>query len=315
MRIIRGLENYKKHQPLALALGNFDGLHLGHQKLIRENINHARARKCTAAAMIFEPHPLRVLFPERAPRLLISTARKIELFAVLGLEMVIQVPFTRDVARLSPEYFVENVLCDTLGVESVSVGFNFTFGHKGAGTPETLQQLGPEKGFAVQVIPPVKVGDEVVSSTLIRQALEVGDIKRASRFLGHLPMLEGRVVQGEKRGTTIGYPTANVAVPSDLIVPGNGVYAARIKLSGETYSAVVNIGRKPTFHEDYPVSIEAHIFDFDKNIYGKQIRLYFLDKIRDEKKFDGIEQLVSQINDDAVRARKIAASVGFQELL
>ena len=260
MRIIRGLENYKKHQPLALALGNFDGLHLGHQKLIRENINHARARKCTAAAMIFEPHPLRVLFPERAPRLLISTARKIELFAVLGLRWI-QVPFTRDVARLSPEYFVENVLCDTLGVESVSVGFNFTFGHKGAGTPETLQQLGPEKGFAVQVIPPVKVGDEVVSSTLIRQALEVGDIKRASRFLGHLPMLEGRVVQGEKRGTTIGYPTANVAVPSDLIVPGNGVYAARIKLSGETYSAVVNIGRKPTFHEDYPVSIEAHIFD------------------------------------------------------
>ena len=128
-------------------------------------------------------------------------------------------------------------------------------------------------------------------------------------------MLEGRVVQGEKRGTTIGYPTANVAVPSELIVPGSGVYAARVRLSGETYSAVVNIGRKPTFHQDYPVSIEAHIFDFDKNIYGKGIRLYFLDKIRDEKKFDGAEQLVSQINDDAARARKIAASAGFQELL
>lgn len=309
MQVIKGLENYRKERPLSLALGNFDGVHVGHQKLIRENIRDAARRGSLAAALIFEPHPLRVLYPEKAPRMLISTARKIELFGALGLQLVIQTPFTPDIARLTPEYFAQHVLYLTLGVASVAVGFNYTFGHKGAGTPDTLKSLGQKIGFAVQVVPPVMVGDEVVSSTLVRKALEAGDISAAYRYLGYWPMLEGEVVAGERRGGSIGFPTANLAVPEDIIIPGNGVYAAKIQVRGEIHDAVVNIGRKPTFHDTFPISIEAHILDFHKSIYGDNVRLYFLEKIRDEKRFSSVEELVAQIQSDARLARQKAAEV------
>ncbi|NSW83657.1 MAG: bifunctional riboflavin kinase/FAD synthetase [Syntrophothermus sp.] len=312
MRIIKGLENYHKGRPLSLALGNFDGVHLGHQKLIKLNIRDAKERGTIAAALIFEPHPLRVLYPERTPRMLISTSRKIELFTLLGLEMVIQTPFTLEIARLIPEYFARHVLHETLGVASVSVGFNYTFGHKGMGTPETLKHLGQEIGFAVNVVPPVMVGEQVVSSTLVRQALEAGDIDWAYKLLGYWPMLEGEVIEGERRGGKIGFPTANLKIDEDLIVPGEGVYAAKALVRGEVHNAVVNIGKKPTFHNTYPVTVEAYILDFHRVIYGETIRLYFMKRIRGEMKFSGVEQLVTQIHQDVAQAQRVLADTRFR---
>jgi len=299
MQVIRELDNYEPDgRGLYLALGNFDGVHLGHQQLLHELVAQARSEGGRAAAFIFEPHPSRVLAPERAPNLLVTVDRKAELLGAAGLDILIYNSFTMDMARTSPREFVENILVKKLGVRQVYVGFNYTFGHKGAGTPELLENLGYEYGFGVRVIPPVEVDGELVSSSLIRSYLEKGEITTAGKLLGYYPMIEGLVVAGEKRGSTIGFPTANLAVPADLSIPNRGVYAARAEVDGKTYKAAINIGNKPTFHAEYPICVEAHLIDFHENIYGKQVRLFFRRKIRDEQKFAGVEELMAQIARD-----------------
>ncbi|MGE5390023.1 MAG: bifunctional riboflavin kinase/FAD synthetase [Deltaproteobacteria bacterium] len=299
MLVIREVDNYTADgRSLYLALGNFDGVHLGHQQLIRELVAQSRNEGGRAAAFIFEPHPSRVLAPDRAPNLLVTADRKAELLRESGLDILIYNSFTMDMARTSPREFVENILVNKLGVRQVYVGFNYTFGHKGAGTPQILEELGHEYGFGVRIIPPVEVDGEVVSSSLIRSYLEKGQIEVAVKLLGYYPMIEGLVVQGEKRGSTIGFPTANLAVPADLSIPNRGVYSARAEVEAKIYKAAVNIGNKPTFHADYPICVEAHLIDFAGDLYGKQVRLFFRHKIRDEKKFSGVEELMAQIARD-----------------
>lgn len=299
MQVIREVDNYiSDGRLLFLALGNFDGVHLGHQQLLRELVEKAHTEGGRPAAFIFEPHPSRILAPERAPNLLVTAERKAELLCEAGLDVLIYNSFTMDIARTSPREFVEKILVEQLAVRQVYVGFNYTFGHKGAGTPEMLEELGREYGFGVRVIPPVEVDGEVVSSSLIRSYLEKGEIETAGKLLGYHPMIEGLVVEGEKRGATIGFPTANLAVPADLSIPNRGVYSARAEVDGQVYKAAVNIGNKPTFHADYPICVEAHLIDFDEDLYGKYVRLFFLRKIRDEKKFAGAEELMAQIASD-----------------
>lgn len=308
MQIVREIENFKLGAgPVYLALGNFDGLHKGHQKLINETVSAARNNNGIAAAFVFEPHPIKVLFPERAPKLLVTAQHKADLMEKLGLNLLIYTSFTLAISKCSPEEFVNNILINKLNIKQAFVGFNYTFGHKGAGTPELLQELGKKHGFEVRVIPPVEVDGQVVSSSLIRKALESGNIKWARVMLGYDPMLEGQVIEGERRGRTIGFPTANLAVSSELNVPGKGVYAARAQIRDGIFQAVVNIGSKPTFHEEYPISIEAHLIDFHDEIYGEKMRLYFIDKIRDERRFSNVEELVGQISKDRDRAKQIAA--------
>lgn len=299
MQVIREVDNYTADgHPLYLALGNFDGVHLGHQQLIRELVTRSHSEGGRAAAFIFEPHPSRVLAPERAPNLLVTAERKAELLRESGLDILINNSFTMDIARTSSREFVESILVNKLAVRQVYVGFNYTFGHKGAGTPEILEELGREFGFGVSIIPPVEVDGEVVSSSLIRSYLEKGQIEAAGKLLGYYPMIEGMVVQGEKRGSSIGFPTANLAVPADLSIPNRGVYSARAEVDGRIYKAAVNIGNKPTFHADYPICVEAHLIDFNGDLYGKQVRIFFRHKIRDEKKFAGVEELIAQISHD-----------------
>lgn len=299
MQVIREVENYRNDgRSLYLALGNFDGVHLGHQQLLRELVEKACSEGGRAAAFIFEPHPSRVLAPERAPNLLVTAERKAELLREAGLDVLIYNSFTMEMAQTSPREFALRILVNQLGVRQVYVGFNYTFGHKGAGTPEMLEELGREYGFGVRVIPSVEVDGEVVSSSLIRSYLERGEIEAAGKLLGYHPMIEGLVVEGEKRGSTIGFPTANLAVPADLSIPNRGVYAARAEVDGSVYKAAVNIGNKPTFHADYPICVEAHLIDFNGDVYGRQVRLFFLRKIRDEKKFAGVEELMAQITRD-----------------
>ncbi|NLX02469.1 MAG: bifunctional riboflavin kinase/FAD synthetase [Syntrophomonadaceae bacterium] len=309
MQIVREIENFKLGAgPIYLALGNFDGLHKGHQQLINEAVTAARNGNGIAAAFVFEPHPTKVLFPERAPKLLVTAQHKAELMEKLGLDLLIYNSFTLAISKCSPEEFVQNILINKLKIKQAFVGFNYTFGHKGAGTPELLQELGEKYRFGVKVIPPVQVNGQVISSSLIRKALDSGEIKQARAMLGYDPMLEGQVIEGEQRGRTIGFPTANLAVSSELNVPGNGVYAAHAQIKERIYTAVVNIGTKPTFHEEYPISIEAHLIDFGDDIYGEKMRLYVIDKIRDERRFNNVEELVRQISKDRDRAIQIASS-------
>jgi riboflavin kinase/FMN adenylyltransferase len=308
MQVVREIGNFKPgEKPIYLALGNFDGLHRGHQRLITELVNTARSGGGIAAAFVFEPHPMKVLFPERNLKLLVSTECKAELMGKLGLDLLIYNSFSLAISRCLPEEFVQHILVDKLNCKQVFVGFNYTFGHKGAGTPELLQELGKQHGFAVKIIPPIEVNGEVVSSSLIRQALDSGDIVRARTMLGYDPMLEGQVIEGERRGSTIGFPTANIGVSSEQNIPGKGVYAARAEVNQRIFQAVVNIGSKPTFHKEYPISVEAHLIDFQGDIYGEKLRLCFIQKIRDERRFNNVEELVCQIAVDRDKAREIAS--------
>lgn len=305
MQLIYGIENYQPgSRDLYLALGNFDGVHRGHQSLI-ERANQRKSDGGISAAFIFEPHPAQLLTPQHMPLLLGTAQRKARLLESIGLDLLIYNPFTRDIASLSPEQFVRHFLAEALQVKEVFVGFNYSFGFKGAGSPETLQQLGEQYGFGVQVVDPVTVDGELVSSSSVRQALEEGDIHRASRMLGYAPILDGVVVEGERRGRLLGFPTANVGIEKIYSIPAKGVYAARAEVEGKIYDAVVNIGSKPTFHEEYPVSVEAHLFDFAGDIYDRPISLSFAEKIRDEKRFAGLEALAAQIKKDAQTARLI----------
>lgn len=296
MQIIQGVENYlADSRPLYLALGNFDGVHLGHQKLIKDLVSKSEQNKGLAGAFIFDPHPTRVINPSNAPKLLVTNERKAEIFADLGMNTLIYHPFTKEVAHWSPQEFVQRVLVEQLKVKEVFVGFNHTFGHKGQGDPALLTSLGEEYGFAVNVTQPVTVSDMIVSSSLIRQMLDEGNIEMATDLLGYNPVIQGLVTSGERRGTSIGFPTANLQFDPDLNIPAVGVYAGMVLFEDNYYKAVINIGTKPTFHEEFPLTVEVHIIDFNQTIYGKHLQLYFNYKIRDQIKFNGLEQLRTQI--------------------
>lgn len=306
MQTIMGIDNFhKKNQSVYLALGNFDGVHKGHQSLIQSVIDKAAANNGQSLAFIFEPHPAQVLTPEKAPRLLLTPNGKAALLEQIGLDVLIYNPFSREIASWSPDQFVEKILLRALQIQEVFVGFNYTFGYRGAGTPEYLKQLGDKLGFGVNIIAPVTFNGEPISSSSIRKALEIGDVLTAYNLLGYHPVVEGVVVEGEHRGSLIGFPTANVGVDPIYNIPGKGVYAAQASISGKVYHCVVNIGSKPTFHQEYPISIEAHLIDFAGDIYGQPIKLSFLEKLRDEQRFSSIEELIVQITKDCSQAEEI----------
>ena len=312
MHTVMGIENFTdKIKPVYLALGNFDGVHKGHQSLIKALVEKAITNGGQAVAFIFEPHPAQVLTPDRAPRLLLTPCRKAKLLEKMGLDFLIYHPFTREIAAWSPDQFVKKILIQELQIREVFVGFNYTFGHRGAGTPELLEQMGEQQGFGVNIIEPVKYGGETISSSLVRKSLEEGDIMTANQLLGYYPVIEGIVVEGEHRGSALGFPTANIGVESIYNVLGKGVYAAQASVGDDNYHCVVNIGSKPTFHEKYPISIEAHLMDFSGDLYGQSICLSFVEKLRDEQRFGSIEELVAQISSDRDRALEISSAHGF----
>lgn len=314
METIYGIDNYKsKNKPFYLALGNFDGIHIGHKKLITAAINKAKDNNGRSGAFIFEPHPAQVLMPDKAPLLLVSSERKADLLEKLGLDALIYNNFNKEIARCSPEEFVQEILVKKLKVDEVFVGFNHSFGYKGKGTPELLKQLGKKYGFKVTIIEAVKIGEQIVSSSLIRKVLNEGNINSAYEMLGYYPSIDGIVVEGENRGgTRLGFPTANVEVNSTYMVPGKGVYAAKALVNGAFYDSMVNIGIKPTFHEEYPVSIEAHLMNFNDSIYDEHITLLFIEKLRVEQRFTDIEELIKQITADKNQAKQILSSVNIE---
>jgi riboflavin kinase/FMN adenylyltransferase len=297
------------HAPLGwpepcVAIGNFDGVHRGHQTLVTAAV--ARARECggTAVVLTFDPHPARVLAPERAPGSLTTLGQKAELLAGLGADVLAVLPFDEALARLAPAEFVRAVLAGSLRARRVFVGVGFRFGHRQSGDVAALAALGGGHGFMLEAIAPVLEGGEPISSSRVRDALARGDVEGARALLGRAYFIDGLVVAGDRRGRTIGVPTANLASENE-VVPARGVYAARCRVATDrSHAAVVNVGERPTFG-GAATTIEAHLLDFDGELYGSSLRLTFEHRLREERRFPGVEALVTQIGHDIARARTL----------
>ncbi len=305
MRIVTRFARLPSGEGLVLALGNFDGVHLGHQHLLREMVTFAKEQGAVPGVLLFDPHPRKVLFPERPFEMLLDLEKKLELISRLGVEVAYLVPFDLETSRLEPEQFVREVLVERLCILGVFVGFNYRFGRGAAGTPEDLRAYGERYGFAVRVTPPVTVRGLLVSSTAVRSALREGDIARARLLLGYWPVLAGRVSPGDRRGASLGFPTANLALPEDLVIPRVGVYAGRALLEGESFPAVLNIGTRPTFGEGLTKRCEVHMIGYRGAAYGKRLEVELYRRLRDERKFRDGEELARQIARDVEEALEV----------
>ena len=284
-----------------LALGTFDGVHLGHQVLLMRGGELANRLGCPLAVCTFEPHPLRVLRPEAAPPLLTTLPERAALMAEFGVDSLCVTTFTRERADQPPEDYMEE-LARVYHPAAVVCGFNFTFGQGGRGNGETLRHFGEKHGFETVIVPEVTLENGAVSSSRIRRALQGGELALASRLLGHAYTLSGRVADGKHIGRTMGFPTANVAVPRGKALPAFGVYACWLETAEGFYPAVVNVGRHPTLPEGW-VTVEAHALDASLSLYGQHVRLTFLRFQRPEQTFDGVEALRAQIARDAEECR------------
>ena len=287
-----------------LALGNFDGLHRGHAKIIDRVRRRAGERGGTPAAMTFDPHPPRVVRPDKAPALLMTTEQRLEALGRAGMQGVAVVRFTREMSTWDPETFVRLVLVEWLHVVEVWVGANFLFGHDRAGTFSVLRTLGSRYGFRAEKIDAVRYKDFVVSSTRIRRLIAEGRVDEAGALLGHHYFIDGTVVHGDARGREIGFPTANLASANELLPP-SGVYATTAALGGIEHPSVTNIGTRPTFGSGGAVTVETHLLDGSRDLYGSHLRLSFVQRIRDERAFADIDALRAQIEADCRAARRL----------
>ena len=285
-----------------LALGNFDGLHRGHRKILERLRRVAGERGATSVVMTFDPHPPRVVRPDKAPPLIMTTAQKLEGLEEAGVQGAAIVRFTHELSKWDPETFVRTVLVEWLHVSEVWVGANFLFGHDRSGNFSMLRSLGARYGFKAEKIDPVRYKDFVVSSTRVRRLVHEARVDEASALLGHPYFIDGMVVGGDQRGRTIGFPTANLCSDNEL-VPPHGVYATTAIIDGIVRPSITNIGTRPTVDTSGKTTIETHIFDFDRDLYGTRMRLAFVQRLRDERAFESIDALKSQIASDCARAR------------
>jgi riboflavin kinase/FMN adenylyltransferase len=290
-----------------LALGNFDGLHRGHLKIIDRVKRGAAEHGGTAMAMTFDPHPPRVVRPDKAPPLLMTKEQRLEALQRAGIGCVAVVRFTSEVSRWDPETFVRTVLVDWLRVAQVWVGADFHFGRGRSGSFSVLRTLGQRYGFRADKIDPVRYKDFVVSSTRIRRLVSEGRLDEAGALMGHPYYIDGTVVEGRRRGREIGFPTANMSTENEL-VPPHGVYATTLTVEGIVRAAVTNIGTRPTFGET-GTSVETHVLDWDGDLYGKSVRLGFVQRIRDERRFPDVDALKAQIQADVRRAGRLFSRI------
>lgn len=287
-----------------LALGNFDGLHRGHMKIIDRVCRHAGERGAAALAMTFDPHPPQILRPDKAPPLLMTMAQKLETLEHAGVQGVAVVRFTTELSRWEPELFVRAVLVDWLRVQEVWVGANFLFGRDRSGNFSLLRQLGESHGFRAEKIDPVRYKDFVVSSTRIRRLITEGRVDEAGALLGRHYFIDGVVVTGAGRGRQIGFATANLETQNQLLPP-NGVYATTLTLGSVVHPSITNVGLRPTFGQSEEVRVETHVFGLDREFYGVRVRLAFLQRLRDERTFSDLDALRAQIEADCRQAREL----------
>lgn len=306
MRILRSLENNSFNKPI-LTIGTYDGVHLGHQAIIREMVNKAHTEGKEAVLMTFEPHPRMVLQPlDHQVELIDTLEEKLTKLEELGLDTVILFPFSKEFASLSATEFIEQILVNSLGVSEVHIGYDHQFGKNREGTYELLYQKGIELGFTVFQIEAKMIDGVAISSTKIRHAIRQGEIEKAQHFLGRAHVLSGTIIHGNKLGRTIGFPTANIDWKEDTkLLPGNGVYAVKVAVTGSNLFGVMNIGVKPTVQKLPKLTAEVFIFDFDKDIYDQAIKVEFVKRLRGEQKFDSVESLKNQLKKDEELARSV----------
>ena len=290
-----------------LTVGTFDGVHRGHQAILRYLLERADMRDGTSTVISFDPHPREVVGNESVP-LLTTVDERAQLFEQFGLDRFVVIPFTHEFRQVRATEYVEDILLGRVGLKEIVIGYDHAFGKDREGDRELLERMGEAHGFSVDVIPAQAVDHDVVSSSKIRTLLaEEGDVARANELLGHRYALSGQVERGEGRGRKIGYPTANMDVLDDRkLVPKIGVYAIRVRIGdgSQTYDAMMNIGRRPTF-DGMDVTVEAHLFGFDGNLYGETLRVEFLRRLRDEQKFDSVDALVMQLSEDEAHCKRV----------
>jgi riboflavin kinase/FMN adenylyltransferase len=301
MQVSEGIGSASHAAPLALTIGVFDGIHRGHQHVLATVVARGRQLGLDAAALTFEPHPAQIVRPEHAPLLLTTLDERIPLLAAQGLDLLVIEPFTAALSRLRAAAFMERV-CDALPLRELWIGWDFVLGHDREGTPAVLRQIGARLGFSVHIIERLATDGPRLSSTAARHALLEGDIDTATTILGRPYHLAGRVVRGDRRGSTIGVPTANLALPAGRLVPANGVYVCRAQVAGAWRPAVTNIGVRPTF-DGLRRTVEAHLLEFDGDLYDQPLTLQFLARLRAEHRFASVAELVAQIRRDVVAAQ------------
>jgi riboflavin kinase/FMN adenylyltransferase len=294
----------------AVTVGSFDGVHRGHQDVLRQLVTRAQQLGVRSLLVTFDPHPLEVVNPAAAPRLLTVIEEKLEVLAESGLDYVAVLPFTPALAAFAAERFVDEILLARFRMHDLLMGHDHRFGHNRAGDADTMRRLGAERGFDVGVVPAVTVSGQSISSTAIRRAVAGGDLDGAQRGLGRPYSLGGRVGGGARRGRLLGFPTANVPIPGPRkLLPPEGVYAVRVQTPMGPYDGMLNLGPRPTFGDTEAV-VEAHLFDADLDLYGARVRIDFVARLRDTQKFDGVEALVVQLNKDAENAKRLLSAAG-----
>ena len=305
-----GFDEIRRDDCSVLTVGTFDGVHLGHQAILAYLKERAATVDGCSVVVSFDPHPREVVLGEHVG-LLTTLDERADLLERFGIDRFVVLPFTRDLSNLEPEAYVEQVLIEMIGLREVVIGYDHRFGRNRSGSRETLEALGATHGFSVDVIPEQIVRETTVSSSAIRRLLgDEGDVAAAAALLGRSYFLTGTVVRGDGRGRTIGYPTANLRIRSDRkLVPRAGVYAVHVERSGEQgeeqWAGMMNVGRRPTFEADGALGVEVHLFDFEGDLYGDTLRVSFVERIRDEMKFDGPESLVAQLRADEERSRQV----------
>jgi len=304
------LEDVERVPNSVITVGTFDGVHAGHRAIIDTVAEKARKRAARSVLVTFDPHPRDIINPGDAGiKLLTTLPERSEILEELGIDTMVVIPFDRDFSLLSSEEFIRDIIYKKVGVSEFVIGYDHQFGRNREGTIETIERLGKELGFDSYVVSKREVGEKTVSSTAIRNAIsEDGNVEEAANFLQRPYRLNGTVVHGDKRGKEIGFPTANIKPEhSRKIIPKDGVYAVRVRINGDWYDGMMNIGTRPTFDGKIR-TLEVNLFNFDQNIYGKEVQVRFYNRIRDEKKFEGKEELVNQLEQDQKEAKELLSS-------
>ena len=304
MEVISGIEKSDIKAPTGIGLGNFDGLHVGHMALVNTLINESRLNGLDSMIYTFTKHPENILRKKLFTPLLTTCGKKIRLLGETALSYLYFDEFDENYSRMKPESFVRNILVGRLKMRLAVAGFDYRFGYRGEGDANLLRELGRLYNFKVIVIPPIKIDNQTVSSTLIRECVAKGDMENVFKLLGRHYSITGEVKDGRKVGSKIGFPTANLHPEDFLILPHKGVYITKTLMDGKFYPSLTNVGLNPTFGDVERISIETHLLDFSRDIYGKDIEVFFLSKIRNEKKFKSKEELIGQINRDIASAKE-----------
>jgi riboflavin kinase/FMN adenylyltransferase len=314
MRIFHGTDNAKILRPTVLTLGVFDGLHLGHQLIMQTVVERAKALNAVPTAITFDPHPRALLHPESAPPLLQTLDQRLEAFGVLGIEQSIVIPFTREFSQVDAEEFLREVVRERLQAKEVFLGAGFAFGNRRAGNIALLRAASLLLGFHADEVKEVTLRGRRISSSRVRAALAEGRVSLARRMLGRPYGVEGQVIHGAERGRLLGFPTANLK-PQNRVIPRNGVYVTSTLIENQWRRSLTNIGVRPTFENDAEPSVETFVLDWDGDLYGDVIRVRFLHRLRDERRFSGLEELKHQLGRDLARARRYFARQGVKNSL